>query len=79
MGELRILKAVTKTPAEVLGITDEAGTMDIGKPADICIMGMQDTDEVLSDFWGGSCHADRLFVPLMTFKDGVPVFRQTFF
>ena len=79
MDELRILKAVTKTPSEVLGITDEAGTMDIGKPADICIMGMQDTDEVLSDFWGGSCHADRLFVPLMTFKDGVPVFRQTFF
>ena len=79
MDELRILKAVTKTPAEVLKITDEAGTMDIGKPADICIMGVQDTDETLNDFWGGSCHADRLFVPLMTFKDGVPVFRQTFF
>ncbi len=79
MDELRILKAVTKTPAEVLDITGEAGTMDIGKPADICIMDVMDSKQTLYDFWGGSCEAEKMFVPMMTFKDGVPVFRQTWF
>lgn len=79
MNELDIFKAVTYTPAKALGILDFAGTLEPGKPADLCIMEARDTEEVYLDWWGGSCPGRKCFVPLATFKDGVIVYRQTFF
>lgn len=79
MKELDILKAVTYTPAKALGILDRAGTLEVGKPADICLMDVQKTNEVYYDWWGGSCQGNKVFVPLMTLKDGNIVYRQSFF
>lgn len=79
MKELDIFKAVTYTPAKALGILDRAGTLDVGKPADVCIMDVQQTNEEYQDWWGGTCKGNKCFVPLMTLKDGVIVYRQTFF
>ena len=79
MDELSIFKAVTYTPAKALGILDRAGTLDVGKPADVCIMDVQNTDELYHDWWGGSCPGNKVFVPMMTMKDGVIVYKQTFF
>ena len=79
MKELDIFKAVTYTPAKALGILDRAGTLDVGKPADVCIMDVQQTNEEYQDWWGCTCKGNKCFVPLMTLKDGVIVYRQTFF
>lgn len=76
---MAILKAVTYTPAKALGLLDRAGTLKNGRPADICIMDLQSCCREYRDWWGGRCLADRIFVPLMTIKDGEIVFRQTFF
>ena len=79
MCELEILKAVTYTPAKALGILAKAGTLETGTPADICIMDIQNTDQIYEDWWGGSCKGNKLFVPLMTMKAGTVVYRQIFF
>ena len=79
MDDLSIFKAITYTPAKALGILDKAGTLDIGKPADVCIIDVRNTDEVYLDWWGGSRPGNKVFVPMMTVKDGVIVYRQTFF
>lgn len=76
---LEILKRVTYNPAKYLGILDEAGTLDVGTPADICVMDVRPTDQVFYDMHGGSCRGNQLFVPLLTMKDGEIVFRQIFY
>jgi predicted amidohydrolase len=58
---------------------DEAGTLDVGTPADICVMDIRQTDQVFHDMHGGSCRGNQLFVPLLTMKDGEIVFRQIFY
>ena len=79
MDEREILKAVTDTPARALGILDRAGTLEPGRPADLCVMDVRDTDAVYRDWWGGSCKGNKVFVPLMTVKNGVVAYRQIFF
>ncbi|RRK34516.1 hypothetical protein EBB54_26640 [Schaedlerella arabinosiphila] len=76
---LEILKLVTYNPAKYLGILDEAGTLECNKAADICIMDIQDTDQVFYDMHGGKCKGNKLFVPLLTMKDGEIVFRQIYY
>lgn len=76
---LEILKRVTYNPAKYLGVLDEAGTLDVGTPADICVMDIRQTDQVFHDMHGGSCRGNQLFVPLLTMKDGEIVFRQIFY
>jgi len=75
----KLLRAVTLTPAEMLGITDRAGTLDIGKCADLAIFDLMDTGMVLSDKHGGSRRSKGLFVPLATIRAGKLMFRQLFF
>ena len=79
MNELDIFKAVTYTPATALGILDRAGTLDVGKPADVCIMDVINSEEEYKDWWGGTCKGNKCFVPMMTIKEGTIVYRQTFF
>ncbi len=79
MDDRNIFRAVTYAPAKALGILDRAGTLEEGRPADVCIMDVQNYDALLNDWWGGSCRAEKAYVPLMTIKDGVIVYRQTFF
>lgn len=79
MDTKEILKAVTYTPAKALGILEQAGTLDVGKPADICVMDIQDTDRQFDDWWGGSCPGNQMFIPLMTMRDGTVAFRQIYF
>lgn len=76
---LEILKRVTYNPAKYLGILDEAGMLEVGKPADICIMDIRDTEQIFYDMHGGSCKGNKLFVPLLTMKEGEIVFRQIFY
>ena len=77
MQPLDILQAVTYNPAKALGLLDCAGTLEEGKPADICIMKLADCEKTYQDWWGGSCSAKQVFVPMMTIVDGEIVYRQT--
>lgn len=76
---LEILKRVTYNPARYLQILDEAGTLETGKTADICIMDIRDTEQIFYDMHGGSCKGNKLFIPLLTMKSGEIVFRQIFY
>lgn len=79
MDEKEIIKAVTYSPAKILGILDKAGTLEVGRPADICIMDIRDCDDELFDLYGGKIPGRKQFVPLLTMKDGDILFRQIFF
>ena len=70
---------MTDTPARALGILDRAGTLEPGRPADLCVMDVRDADAVYRDWWGGACKGNKVFVPLMTVKNGVVAYRQIFF
>ena len=75
----KILQAVTINPAKALGIENIAGSLDEEMPADITILDIQDTSMSFSDNYGNSIAGNKLFVPLLTMKNGRIAFRQIFF
>jgi len=79
MNEIDILKAVTYTPAEKLGLLNEIGTLKEGTRADVAIMDIIDAEVPFRDRFGNERISERIFVPLMTIKSGEAVFRQVFF
>jgi len=79
MEETAILRAVTKNPAKAMGIYGPAGSLRVGSPADIAVLEMAPSDQLLVDRFGGQVKAERIFLPLMTLKRGQVVFRQIFF
>lgn len=74
-----IFKAVTYTPALALGISDYAGTLDIGSPADLAIFEIRDTEMVFEDMYQGRCRGNQIFIPLLTMKQGRVAYRQIYF
>ncbi|MGE4214336.1 MAG: amidohydrolase family protein [Anaerotignaceae bacterium] len=74
-----ILKAVTYNPASALGILHKAGTLKTGKPADIAVFDITDDSRILEDMFGGKCKANKMFLPLLTMKEGRVAYRQIFF
>jgi dihydroorotase len=72
-----ILQAVTYTPAKSLGL--ERGLIKEGANADIAIFDIQENGQVLSDMFGNTCKGNKIFIPLLTMKDGRVSYRQIFF
>lgn len=79
MNELDLFKAVTATPAKAYGIYDTNGVIAPGRLADLCIFEAVDWDAELEDHLGKTRKAYKRFDPMMTFKDGMPLFRQVSF
>lgn len=79
MNEVDILRTVTVNPARLLGLNHEAGSLEAGRRADIAVMDVVDGSVPLFDRFGGAKTASRIFLPLMTVKNGEIVFRQIFF
>ncbi len=76
----KILQSVTYTPAKALGIEAKAGVIREGAPADVAILDIRDVkDKTFTDNYGNSISGNKLFVPLMTVKDGRTAYRQVFF
>lgn len=71
-----VIRAVTETPAKWLGLNDQIGSLKPGSKGDIAVMDLVDRDIVFSDVYGRSIKGTKLFVPRMTVKDGVIVYRQ---
>ena len=79
MPEKEIFKAVTYTAAKALGILEEAGTLNIGAPADIAVVDVADHEHEMRDWYGGVEQCKRMILPLLTMRKGEIVFRQYFF
>lgn len=73
-----IIRASTYTPAQVYHMTNYAGTLGVGKPADIAILKAVDKPRVIKDHFGNQIELEKLLVPMATIKNGIPVFQQVY-
>ena len=75
----KILQSVTYTPAKALRIEQSAGLIKEGAPADLAILDIRDNPDIMVDNYGNMVPGNKMFVPLMTIKDGRTSYRQIFF
>lgn len=75
MQESDIFRAVTSTPAKVIGETGELGYLQVGGSADISVMRYQNAPFEIYDKQGNCVKDERAYVNLLTLKNGLPVFR----
>lgn len=71
-----IIRAVTATPAHLMHMDGEIGTLAPGALADVAIMSVIDKKMVLKDLVGNEMNAEKLFVPIMTVKAGRIAYRR---
>lgn len=71
-----ILMAVTHTPAKLMGMENEIGTLKPGAFADISIFKLVEKDTVFTDTAGNSRKGNKIFKNQATISNGVVVFRQ---
>lgn len=71
-----IIKATTSTPARLMGIAQERGSLAPGKLADLAIFKLKERRTDFYDFRDDSFTGDKLLMPQMTVKEGEIVFRQ---
>lgn len=79
MDEKDIFKAVTYTAASALGILDQAGTLNVGCPANVAVVDVIDHEHTMRDWYGSVEKCDRMILPLLTMCRGEIIFRQFFF
>lgn len=75
----KILQCVTINPARALGISEMAGILKDGMPADITILDIVDTNMTLYDNYGNDVVGNKLFIPLLTMIGGRVAYRQIYF
>ena len=73
LDEDEVFRAVTATPAAVLGLASEIGTLQPGSCADLCLLQWVEDDVPLEDAFGSKVHGPR-FEPLLTIRAGEIVF-----
>jgi dihydroorotase len=66
-----VIERVTWRPAKALSLTDRAGTLKPGNPADITVFRVDSGEFDISDCYGKVRKADKQIIPLITFKSGV--------
>lgn len=74
-----ILRAVTYTPAKMLGMEEKTSVLKEGRIADIAIFDIVNMDCQLEDMFGGTCSGNKMFIPLLTMKQGRVAYRQIYF
>jgi dihydroorotase len=65
-----VIERVTWNPAKALSLTDRAGSLKPGNPADITIFRVDSGQFDISDCYTKVRKGDKLIVPLITFKNG---------
>ena len=73
LDEHGVFRAVTTTPASVLGLAGEIGTLETGSCADLCLLQWIETEDELKDAFGNAVRGPR-FEPLLTIREGEIVF-----
>lgn len=66
----QIIERVTSLPAQAINITDKAGTLAIGSPADIAVLGLENVTCDYADSFGETLCLNQRFRPKMTIKNG---------
>lgn len=74
-----IIQCVTQTPAQVIGMEGQAGTLAPGAIADVAVFTIENKRSVHEDFFGKKLPVNRLFKPQMTIRAGEMVFCQADF
>ena len=67
----KIIECITIAPARAIGIDDHAGSLAVGRQADVSVMKIEDGDFELEDCEQQTRKSDRQIVPVMAFKRGV--------
>lgn len=65
-----IIERVTLRPAQAINITEKAGTLAVGRPADIAVLEIERGNFNYSDTCEKTLCFDQRFSPKMTIKDG---------
>jgi dihydroorotase len=68
-----IVRAVTETPARVIGLAGQAGTLAVGARADVAVLRLVDGDFELYDIHGNKRQATRMLRHERTILDGRPL------
>lgn len=71
-----IIKAVTVTPAKLMGLAGEIGTLAPGACADISIFKIIDKETIFEDTAGRTITGQKLFKNQLTVRNGTVMFRQ---
>ncbi len=71
-----IIRAVTATPAQRIGMLHDIGTLELGSIADLTILRLVDKPVIFRDLNGETYPGQKLFRPELTIKDGSIMFRQ---
>ena len=67
----QIIEGITIAPARAIGIDDHAGSLAVGRSADVSVMKIEDGEFELEDCEQQTRKSDRQIVPVMAFKRGV--------
>ncbi len=65
-----VVRAVTATPAHLMGMQRTLGTLSPGALADVAVLKAREKPLTFHDQFGNSVHGDKLLVPQMTVKAG---------
>jgi len=65
-----IIAAVTTTPAQVLGMADSLGSLQVGREADITVLKLESGKFTFRDAQGEKLQTNQRFMPMMTLKGG---------
>lgn len=66
----QVIERVTRSPAKAISLTDQAGNLKPGMPADITVFRVNSGEYEILDCYSGSRKADKEIEPLITFKNG---------
>jgi dihydroorotase len=65
-----VIERVTRNPAKAISLTDRAGSLKAGMPADITVFRVNSGEYELFDCYTQSRKAEKQIEPLITFKNG---------
>ena len=74
-----VIRAVTQTPAKLMGMAGQIGTLAPGAYADIAVFKLIDRPVRYLDFFNEEYIGHKLFVPQLTMSDGEVVYAQADF
>jgi dihydroorotase len=66
----QVIERVTRNPAKAISLTDRAGSLKAGLPADITVFRVNSGDYEILDCYTQSRKAEKEIEPLITFKNG---------
>ncbi len=79
MSVIDVFRAVTVNPAKRLGLLGTVGKLEPGYKADVAIFDLAEAKTRFCDRFGNQADAEKVFVPLLTMKNGKVLFRQIYF